>query len=287
MLVKCVCSNCAHSYLGDDAMGALSCPRCGVSNESSRNPSDIPDAPGGASLGGYDAYDEYAYEEGMFAPQTPPPMLVNSERFARGLVFGGLATGLVGVGIAGALTAIRFSIPAVMALVLALVAGAMCRYGFGGRCARRTKGRAVVAVSVALVLGFAGTFVGAWVVERYTGDRAEVTRDDLDRGLRALTSEQNRVGDEGTRLLLSSRIREVKRLQGLSDPALEDYLWEQEAQIKHGLLGYAKLRATRGPILRMGANSNPVELAMWPTLAILGAEFLIALFVAARGVLPR
>lgn len=290
MLVKCVCANCAHSYLGDDSMGELVCPRCGVGNESARNPGDVPDAPAGLGHGTYDMHDDpygYSYEEDVFAPQAPPPMLVNNERFFRGVIMGGLATGILGFAMAGAMAAIQFAIPAVCAVVIALVAGGMCRYGFGGRCAQRTQIRAIAAVFLAVLLGFGGTFVGAWAVERYTGERADAMRDDLDRGLRALTAEQLRVGDEGTRLLLDSRIREIKRLQGLNDASLEDYLWTQEAQVNHGLLAYGKLRATEGPIVRLGANANPVELAMWPTLGILLAEFLLAVVFASRAVLPR
>ena len=290
MLVKCVCANCAHSYLADDSVGELVCPRCGVGNESTRNPGDVPDAPSGLGHGMYDEHDdlyEYGYEDDTFAPQAPPPMLVNNERFLRGVLIAGLASAIVGIIMSGALTAIQFVVPAVCALVIGLIAGSMCRYGFGGRCAQRTKIRAVVAVILAVMLGFAGTFVGAWTVERFTGERAEMTRDDLDRGLRALAAEQHRVGDEGTRLLLESRIHEIKRLQGLNDASLEDYLWTQEAQVNNGLLAYGKLRATQGPVVRFGANANPVELAMWPTLGLLIGEFLLAVILASRAVLPR
>ena len=80
MLVKCVCTNCGHSYLSDDQHGDLACPRCGVENEGTRNPSDIPDAPGGALHGPYDHFDdgEYVddYFEDSFDPKAPPPIVV-------------------------------------------------------------------------------------------------------------------------------------------------------------------------------------------------------------------
>ena len=59
MLVKCVCSSCSHSYLADDQMGDLACPRCGSANEGSRNPSDIPDAPMQRDAAVYDGFESF------------------------------------------------------------------------------------------------------------------------------------------------------------------------------------------------------------------------------------
>ena len=44
MLVKCVCSNCSHSYLADEDGGALTCPRCGVADDTPRSAPDMDDS---------------------------------------------------------------------------------------------------------------------------------------------------------------------------------------------------------------------------------------------------
>lgn len=297
MLVKCVCSNCAHSYLADDQQGDLACPRCGVNNEGTRNPSDIPDAPVPNNYRGpYDHFDDDDFgtfgQEEAFDPKAPPPMFITTDRMVRGLVFGGIATGLLGAAVGAAMGATRVAVPLVVGVVLALVGGASCRYGFGGRSAPQTKGRAIVCLSIVVMVGMAGYLTGSWLFERWTGNRAAQMRDDLNHGLRSLTSQHAREGDEGTKIMLEERLNEVHRLQALSDAQLEDYLWVQEAELfpnERGnlnvpLLAYGKIRATKGPAIRFGPDNDPVKLPKGTTEGLLAAELLVGIFLGMRGV---
>lgn len=301
MLVKCVCSNCSHSYLADDQVGSLSCPRCGVNNESERDPSDIPGSPmdTGPDPGGYEPYaaeEGYGFEMDLrFDPQAPPPMYVTGERMIRGVVFGAVATVLAGALLGGAMAAVQLVVPVVAAVLIALVAGATTRYGFGGRTATRTTGRALFTLMAVVLLGFGGFVAGSWGVERFTGtaDRdadgvadVEQTRADLDEGLRGLVRERARNPDAGTTMLLDQRITEAERLKQMSNAELEDYLWVQQAQVNQPLLAYAKLRVLNGPVVRL-PKGNPVKIPSPAPAALLLGEVILAAFLGMRAVSPR
>ena len=296
MLVKCVCTNCGHSYLGDDQAADLACPRCGVGNEAGRNPSDIPDAPGGPV--GFDPYaplygeghgvEEFEYaQEPHFAPQAPPPMYLSGDRLVKGFIFGLVFTVLAGAVVGGALASVRILLPALAAAILGVVAGAACRYGFGGRSSAQTKTRAAAIATLVTLIGMAALLGGGWAIERMTGTRAAQTRDDLELGLRSLTRQRTRGADAGTAIMLDQRIGEVERLRALSDAQIEDYLWTQEAQVRVAPLAHAKLRLTVGPTLRLGANGKTKAFEPPITGAIFGAEVLLALILALRCVWPK
>jgi len=296
MLVKCVCTNCGHSYLSDDSVGELSCPRCGVGNESARNPSDIPDAPGGSAPGLYGGGHEpllddddigFYDEEPGFAPEAPPPMFITSDRVMRAFVFGGLAALLTGAAVGAALTATKLAVPGVLAIALSLAAAAGCRAGFGGRSARQTAGRTRVVATLVALVGLAGSVAGSWAVDRFTAERSTQTREDLERGMRDLTEQAATTADEGTRLLLEQRLAEVRRLEGMSNAALEDYLYRQEAQINLAPLAYAKLRATKGPAIQFGPDNDPVELPLAGVAGLLAFELVLAAWLTSRGCVAR
>ncbi len=293
MLVKCVCSNCGHSYLSDDSAGDLACPRCDVANEGTRNPSDIPEAPLGSEPMFIDTMGDPLDADigfgltggGRFDPQAPPPMFVTGERLLRGSVFGSVAGLSLGAILGAALAAVGFVVPAFAPLAVALVIGMTCRYGFGGRAAKQTRGRALLAVVVSCVVAECGFLTGGWVVERFTGSRAAQTRADLDEGLHGLVQQRARTKDAGTAIVLDQRIAEVERLRRRGDASLEDYLWTQQAQINQPLLAYMKLRATAGPVLRLGVDAEPSRLPPSVTLGLVGLELLLAVLLARRGVL--
>jgi hypothetical protein len=290
MLVKCVCTDCGHSYLADDQAGELSCPRCGVGNEGTRNPSDIPDAPMGAEPGVYDPYYEdegYDVDEPRFEARELPAMFITGERMVRGIIFGGLAALAMGAVLGASLGALKMAVPVVVGLVLALIAGPACRYGFGGRSAHDSTSRAATVLSIVVLVGFLGFLSGSWVVERFTGSRADQTRDDLEYGLSGLNAQLIRMHDEGNRIVLQERIAEVHRLQNLTDAQLEDYLWTQEAQINQPLLAYATLRAWKGPAIRLGVDSDPIDVPSPGTPAILLGEVIVAVWLGLRFVRAR
>lgn len=292
MLVKCVCSNCTHSYLADDQMGDLACPRCGTVNKDAEGggPADIPSFPEATEESLFDDLGtgpSFQTSARGFDPKAPPPMYVTRDRWLRGFVFGGLAAALMGAVFGASLGALGIAVPVVSAVLLGLAGGASCRYGFGGRTSRQTRGRAFTAALCCAVFGFSGFFAGAWTVERLTGSRAEQTRSDLDRGLRGLLQQRARTKDAGTAIVLDQRIGEVERLRRRSDPELEDYLWVQEAQFNQPLVAYAKLRATNGPVIRLGPDADPVEVPPESIPAVLGLEFVLALWLTWRGIKPR
>jgi len=287
MLVKCVCPNCGHSYLSDDQAGDLACPRCDVGAEVNRGASDIPDAYAQADRGAIALDDDDYGMPATFAPQAPPPMIVTRERMVRGLAFGGLSAAAFGAAVGGALRATSFVIPAAAALVMGLLAGLACRYGFGGPCATRSRGRARFVVFICVVLGYAGSLSGAWLVARLTSDRSEVTRQDLDDGLRLLVNQRSRTKDAGQAVLLDQRIAEVEKLKHRSDAQLEDYLLTQEAQINQPLLAYAKLRVTQGPLVRLGADAEPILVRWEYTAGAAFVELLLAFVLAMRVVRSR
>jgi hypothetical protein len=297
MLVKCVCSNCSHSYLADDQAGGLACPRCGNEGSATHAPSAAPDVPAAGR-------DEMTFDSSFhgqqldlhFAPLAPPAMFVTGDRLFKSLVLGGLVAVALGAVLGGAQAAVQVAIPGLAGVALGLVVGAACRQGLGGRSAGRTLGRTILVIGLALALGFAGVVAGSWVVERYTGsaDRdangqpdVAQTREDLEKGLRALLRERSRTSDAGAAALLDHRITETEQLKHLSDAQLEDYLWNQQASLSHPLAAYAKLRVLAGPAIRLGPQSDPVELPEHAVPGILVGEFLLALVLAMRAVMPR
>ncbi len=291
MLVKCVCANCGHSYLSDDGAGDLSCPRCGIDNEESRNASDIPDAPAGVEPGLYDDQapildeDELGFydEEPQFDPEAPPPMFVTTDRMVRAMIFGGMAALGTGAVVGAALAATKIAVPGVLAVVLSLVTAAACRASFGGRSTPQTVRRAQIAAGVAIFLGILGFIIGSWTVDRLTAERAAETRQNLEQGLEGLTEQAAATSDEGTKLLMEHRINEVRRLQGMSDARLEDYLFRQEAQVNVAILAYAKLRVTDGPSIRFGPDNDPVEMPAAVIAGLLLVELALATWLTTRG----
>jgi hypothetical protein len=289
MLVKCVCAKCRHSYLADDQLGELDCPRCG------EKAAGAADAPEGAQpdlatdpfLAEEPGSDSNLEAAPRFDPKAPPPMYVTRDRFLRGIVFGGLAAAFMGAVIGASLGALGVAIPAVAAALFALAAGASCRHGFGGRSARHTRRLAAVAAGLCVLFGFAGFFAGSWTVERLTGGRAPQTRQDLDEGLQALLQERARTKNAGAAIVLDQRIAEVELLRRRSDAELEDYLWVQEAQLNQPLLAYARLRATRGPVVKLGPDSEPLPVPEHAPAGALLGEVILAMWIASRGVAPR
>jgi hypothetical protein len=297
MLVKCVCSGCSHSYLADDQAGALACPRCGVENTGAPavTTMDADTASGRDEMTFESAY----HGQGLdlhFAPLAPPAMLVTADRLLRALVFGGVLAALLGAVVGGAQAAVQVAIPGLAGIGLGLVSGIAVRFGLGGRSAARTLGRCIFASLLVLALGFAGVFGGGWLVERYTGtvDRdgngqpdVAQTREDLEKGLRGLMRDRARAPDEGSGALIDQAIDETERLKRLPDPQLEDYLWSQRAEIAQPVVAYGKLRVLEGPALKLTPKSAPVGLPEQTATWILGGEFLIALVLVIRAVMPR
>lgn len=296
MLVKCLCSNCSHSYLGDDQSGTIACPRCGTDNTGSPSLSAAPDAP---MTGRDEMTFEANYGQGLdlhFAPLSPPPMFATGDRLFRALLGGGAIACLLGAIAGGAQAAVEVAIPGLSAIVLGLFGGAAFRFGLGGRSAGRTLGRTSFVIMLVLALGFAGVLGGAWVVERYTAtaDRdangqpdVPQTREDLERGLRELLRVRSRTQDAGTAVLLDVRITETERLKHMTDAELEDYLWQQKAELGHPLVAYGKLRVMDGPALKIAPKSAPVQLPEHAVPGILIGEFLVAFILALRAVTPR
>jgi len=296
MLVKCVCSNCSHSYLGDDQSGSVACPRCGTDNTGTPGVSNIPDVP---APGRDEMTFEANYGQGLdlhFDPLSPPPMFVTGDRLLRALLGGGAIAALLGAVSGGAQAAVQVAIPGLSAIVLGLAGGAAFRFGLGGRSAGRTLGRTAFVLALMLVLGFAGVIAGAWAVERYTatadrdGDgQADVvqTREDLDKGLRELLRVRSRTQDAGAAALLDHRITETEELKHLSDAQLEDYLWKQRAQLGNPLIAYGKFRVLEGPAVKLAPKSAPVRLPEHAVPGILIGEFLVAFVLALRAVMPR
>ncbi|HEX5137815.1 MAG TPA: hypothetical protein VFY93_12635 [Planctomycetota bacterium] len=297
MLAKCVCSNCSHSYLGDDQSGNLACPRCGTENTGVPN---VPTYEAAAPASGRDEMilDPH-YGQGLdlqFAPLSPPAMFVTGDRLLRALLGGGAIAALVGAIVGGAQAAVQVAIPGLSAIALGLAGGAAFRFGLGGRSAGRTLGRTGFVLALMLVLGFAGVVAGAWAVERYTvtadrdGDgRADVaqTREDLDKGLRELLRIRSRTQDAGQAAVLDHRITETEELKHLSDAQLEDYLWTQKAGFNQPLVAYGKSRVTEGPAVKLTPQSRPMELPENAVPGILIGEFLVAFALAIRAVTPR
>jgi hypothetical protein len=295
MLVKCICSSCSHSYLADDQVGGLACPRCGTDNNGAPSPSKVADVPSSGR-------DEMSFDssyQGLdlrFAPLAPPPMFVTGDRLLKCFLFGGLVAVALGAVLGGAQAAVQAAIPGLAGVVLGLVGGIACRWGLGGRSAVRTLGRTLLAVLPAMALGLAGVVAGSWAVERYTGtaDRdangqpdVAQTREDLEKGLRALLRERSRTQEAGPAAVLDQRITETERLKHFSDAQLEDYLWNQRAGLGQPLVSYAKLRVLDGPALKLGPDSDPVELPEHAVPGILLGELLVALVLAVRAVMPR
>ncbi|MHC4956178.1 MAG: TFIIB-type zinc ribbon-containing protein [Planctomycetota bacterium] len=317
MLVKCACSNCGHSFLTDDQAGDLTCPRCGFVSDAAPAGAAFPAEPaemapnilqnnapirdhfepdpiepmGGGSHAPQHFPQEIAFNApAHFDPRTPPPVFMTWQRLMRGVLFGGVLTVLLGAGVSGGLAATGLIVPGVAALIMALAAGATMRHGLGGRTATRTKASAMIGLAVVIALGYGSILAGSWLVQRYTGDRSDITRRDLERGRNDLKSQLARaekLGDATSSTLLETRLRRVERLEAASDAEIEDYLWVQEAQINQPLLAYSKLRLTDGPLLKLGAEREPIEAPKHAALGVAGLELLIAFVLAWRGVKPR
>jgi hypothetical protein len=296
MLVKCLCSNCSHSYLGDDQSGMIACPRCGTENSGTPSLSAAPDTP---AAGRDEMSFEANYGQGLdlhFAPLSPPAMFVTGDRLFRALIGGGAIAALLGAIAGGAQAAVQVAIPGLSAIVIGLFGGAAIRFGLGGRSASRTLGRTAFLVLLVLGLAFAGVLAGSWAVERYTAtaDRdgngqADVpqTREDLDRGLRELLRVRSRTQDAGAGALLDHRITETEQLKHMTDAELEDYLWQQKAEIGIPVAAYGKLRVLEGPAVKLAPKSDPVQLPEHAVPGILAGEFLVAFILALRAVMPR
>jgi hypothetical protein len=289
MLAKSLCGNCGHSFLTDAmAQGVVECPRCHFKSDapgpaSRLSAADLGPDPLMEALPG----EQFHARAASFDPAAPPPMFVTRERWTRGVVFGSVCAAILGVLVGAAFAALGVVLPLADALAVGVAAGFGCRYGFGGRSVRQTRPRAAVAAIVAVAVGFGAFVAGSWTVARLTGTRAEVTREDLDAGLEALARKRARSNDAGERILLDEQILEVEKLRRRTDAQLEDYLWMQEGRIAHPLLAYGKLRATEGPVLRLGVEAEPVRLPGPATAAIYGADLLLAIGLAIRGVYSR
>ncbi len=297
MLLKQVCSQCGHHYLADDQLGEVDCPRChspavgdaGMGMPAPMQPPQMPShAP--APLPREPAYNEAQFQPGMemgefemathFDPKAPPPMFVTGDRILRGLLVSSIATLLIGAVFGGALASLSLRLPVAGALVLGWIAGLSCNRAFGGRAARGTLGRAFAVVLVGVTVGYVGYFTGGWVMERLLGSRVEQTRADLDRGVKSLSRQRGHITDEGMAIVLDQRIARVNELHRMTDAELEDYLWVQEAQLNQPLLAYIKLRATRGPLVRLGSDAEPIVVKQEMNLAALGGEMLLAAILA-------
>lgn len=303
MLTKCVCPSCGHAYLAEENSGAGSCPRCKVGGAGA--PPPPPPQTQKAHVPGFpppmaedreetDEFPSTGYlDDGLdgvgsrFAPQAPPPMVINRERFLRGLIFGSLTALATAAVLAAALASIGVALPAVTTLIFAFVAGVACRSGFSGRAASRSKARAIAVCVVIALFGFAGFFGGSWAVDRFTGDRAAQTRDDLEQGTRLLMAQRASTEDAGLEVVLDQRIAEAERLRTLNNAQIEDYLWVQQAQINQPLLAYAKLRIMQGPVVRLGPDNDPIHLPQPAPAGIVLGELILAFVIIWRSVTPR
>ncbi|MHC4958306.1 MAG: TFIIB-type zinc ribbon-containing protein [Planctomycetota bacterium] len=285
MLTKCVCSNCGHTYLADDELGALACPRC----ES-----------GSAGLG---PTEDLGFENSMFEPgddeslvesgprrfeaKAPPPMFVTGERLLRGFVFGIVSATATGAILGAAFTATGISVVGVSAIIIAFMGGSALRGGFGGRSAHQTLVRAALICIVAMSAGFSGLIAGSWTIARFTAPRADQARKDINEGLYGLGEQYANVDDAGAAVMLKQRMEATEELQRLSDAQLEDYLWIQQAQINQPLLAYAKLWATEFPVIQVADKMKPVTLPTSGVVPIRAGELLLAIILALRAVRPR
>jgi len=288
MLAKHTCTRCGHSFLADPTdLLTIDCPKCQMKMPIEHElPVDL-----GTNFGPAEemmpAGKRHHGSAARFDPSGPPPVFVTRERLVRGFVFGGITATVIGSTVGAALAAINIAIPALEGVVIGLACGAGCRYGFAGRSVPQTKmGAASVAVLCTL-LGFVAFLSGSWTIDRMTSERAAITRQDLDAGLELLLRERemtHKSEKAGERVLLDKRIGETERLRRLSDPQLEDYLWVQQAKLNQPMLAYGKLRATLGPIVRLGPDTKSVVLSEEATMGLVAAELLMALVLAVRAV---
>jgi len=285
MLTKSICSNCGHSYLSDDDLGDAACPRCEAVSDN-MGTAGYQDAPMADDHGFNDPYHPVEpYDPApQFAPQALPAMFITFERMLRGMAMGGIVALLLGAVFGAAMAGINVELPVVVAVLYSLVGGASMRAGFGGRAAPQTKGRVAAAAIVVVLFGVIGATTGAWLVDRFAGERAVQARADLSEGIKGLRAQQDNAKDAGISIVIAQRISEAERLSSLSDAHVEDYLWVQEAQVNQPLLAYAKLRATQAPIVRMGPKAKPIHVPKEGTIAIRVAEGLVGLVLVLRAV---
>ncbi|MEM8882595.1 MAG: TFIIB-type zinc ribbon-containing protein [Planctomycetota bacterium] len=297
MLVKCVCANCGHSFLTDDQAGDLTCPRCGyVNDNASGGGFPVEPAPDhGALPPEFQPEPEFNHgaPEPAFAPpsgfdpKSPPPLFMSWDRMFRGMFFGGILTLSLGAALGAALAATGLVIPGVAALLMALGAGAATRHGLGGRTALRTRGFAISAIIVVVLVGYLGIIGGSWMVERFTGTRAAQTREDLSAGKVQLASQLARarkMTDVKSAAILEAKFEQAEKLEKLTDAQIEDYLWTQQAQFNQPLVAYAKVKLTQGDLLKLGADKPPVRAPKHAPIAIAGVELLLAMLIAYQGV---
>ncbi|MFQ5845629.1 MAG: hypothetical protein ACE5JG_11645 [Planctomycetota bacterium] len=289
--MKSLCHQCGHSYLAEpNETGGTQCPRCrsyvAPSGPYGDSPAPVLDAQEESYSGPSRPEDPAPRVAARFSPLTPPPSYVRGERLIRGVVFGSLAAGAFGAVFGAGTAAIQLTLPVLAGIIVGIVTGIACRYGFGGRSVPSTRGRAGAAAAVCATCGILATLAGGWAVERWTNERSAATREDLAAGLRGLARERAHTQDAEKRFALDRRIREVHRLQSLSDAEIEDYLWTQQAQLDQPLLAYAWHRIRDGAMVHLGPEGKTVRLGLLATAGAWLLDLVLAAFLAARGVMP-
>jgi hypothetical protein len=291
MLAKHTCTRCGHAFLADPTdLMTIDCPKCQMKMPVEHElPADLATGFGPVE----ETYEPMHVEERhagaapRFNPTGPPPVFVTRERLVRGLVFGGITATVIGGAVGAALAALDIAVPALAGIVIGLACGTGCRYGFAGRSVPQTKMAAASVAFLCTLLGFVAFLSGSWTIDRMTSDRATITRQDLDTGLEQLLREReltHKSKEAGERILLDERIGETERLRELSDPQIEDYLWVQQARLNQPMLAYGKLKATLGPIVRLGPDARSIVLNEKATMGLLATEILMALVLAVRAV---
>ncbi len=287
MLAKNTCTRCGHSFLADlTDLLTIDCPKCQMKMPVEHE-LHVDLAMKFGPVEEMMPAGERHRRPTRFNPSALPPVFVTRERLVRGLVFGGITATVIGGAIGAAFAALDLAIPALEGVVIGLACGAGCRYGFAGRSVPQTRLGATSVAIVCTLLGFAAFLSGSWTIDRMTTGRAAIMRQDLDAGLEQLLREReltHRSKEAGARILLDERIGETERLRGLSDAQLEDYLWVQQARVKQPMLAYGKLKATVGPIVRLGPDAKSIVLDEKATMGLVAAEVLMALILAARAV---
>ena len=292
MLTKTLCPHCGNSFLAEPKDGGgTTCPQCrsfvptdGAVHQPTSAPPEVHQTPPPEVYAVPASVDPHAPR---FDPTTPPPSYVRGERLVRGLIFGAVAAVAFGTFFGAGTAAIRLTLPLLGGIVTGIVTGIVVRHGFGGRSVPSTRGRASSAAAFCAALGLTASLGGAWMVERWTGDRAPTTQRDLSSGLKNLQARRAQTVDASDRATLDHRIREVHRLQALTDAQIEDYLRVQQAGIAQPLMAYAWDRVKNGPLVRLGPEGRTVYLGGdYGTAAGWGLDFLLVMWLATRGVRP-
>ena len=291
MLTKTLCPHCGNSFLAEPKdSGGTTCPQCrsfipteGAVHQPLAAPPEIHATP---------TPEVYAVPAGAlpdgprFDPTTPPPSYVRGERLWRGIVLGSVAALAFGTFFGAGTAAIRLSLPLLGGIVTGIITGVVVRHGFGGRSVPSTRGRASLGAAFCGALGLVATLAGGWMVERWTGDRAPTTQRDLSSGLKNLEARRAQTVDASDRAALDHRIREVNRLQSLTNAQIEDYLWVQQGGIAQPLMAYSWNRVKNGPLVQLGPEGSTVYLGDYGTAAGWGLDFLLVMWLATRAVRP-